>query len=186
MRELRSWIKKWKRSSSHPRHPNFRRYFFGGRGFFLGRGVGRGWECWECWCWMFLLGVHLFLKQKVMIVLPFFWLQGIFSNCTRERERETDREMLEHHTNTLIDWKHWTRSSDLLKDVGSSFHSVSRQFNDQSLLNASVAPGIGTRRLVLVRSAYIPFLQIESWFSRTWIPSRPLFSTYVGYFPHPW
>lgn len=73
--------------------------------------------------------------------------------------------MLEHHTNTLIDWKHWTRSSDLLIDAGSSFHSVSRQFNDRSLLNASVAPGIGTRRLVLVSSAYIPFLQIECWFS---------------------
>lgn len=58
-----------------------------------------------------------------------------------ERERETDRELLEHHTKTLIDWKHWTRSSNLLIDVGSSFHSASRQFNDQSRLRQELEQG---------------------------------------------
>lgn len=143
--------------------------FFGGGRFFLWEEEELGGDENVDFGWV-LLGVYSFFGAEGDDCVTIFWLQRILSNCTRERERErhrqTDRELFEHHTNNLIDWKHWTRSSDLLIDVGSSFHSESRQFNDQGLLNASVAPGIGTRRLVLVRSAYILFLQIECWFSR--------------------
>ena len=68
----------------------------GGRGFFVGEEELGGDENVEnvdvgCFCWG-----YLFLEQKVMIVLPFFWLQRIFSNCTRkrEREREIDRQRI--------------------------------------------------------------------------------------------